>query len=360
MEKDLKIRLYPNKNQIALLSIIFGHTRFVYNYFLDYAKRTKDYKYTNWSKMLTALKNSDDTIFLKEADKFALQNSLRNLKVAYENFFSKRANEPVFKKKHNEQSYRTNFTNNNIVLYENSIKLPKLGNVKCKYGKDIKDNKIISVTIKLLKSGIYEASIIYECEEMMLPKTGNSVGIDLGVRKLITTSDNDKYISDLDIDRINNKIRKEQRRLSRCELHSKNYNKQRQKLAKVYQYKDHYMLDTIHKAAKAIVDRYDNIYMEDLDIKDLLSKQKLKKHKRKMLTSSLGKIKTLLEYKCERYGKTLKKIDRYYPSSQTCSKCGKTYNVKAIEIYKCSHCKTIIDRDYNAAINILNYGLSHN
>lgn len=360
MEKGLKIRLYPNKNQIALLNIIFGHTRFVYNYFLDYSKRTKDYKYTNWSKMLTDLKNSEATSFLKEADKFALQNSLRNLNIAYENFFSKRANEPAFKKKHNEQSYRTNFTNNNIVLYENSIKLPKLGNVKCKYGKDIQKNKIISVTIKLLKSGIYEASIIYECEEMMLPKTGNSVGIDLGVRKLITTSDGNTYISNLDIDRINNKIRKEQRRLSRCELHSKNYNKQRRKLAKVYQYKDNYMLDTIHKATKAIVEKYDMIYMENLDIKDLLSKQKLKIHKRKMLLSSLGQITTLLNYKCERYGKELKKIDRYYPSSQICSCCGKTYRVGKSETYRCPHCKLIIDRDYNAAINILNYGKAHN
>ena len=120
------------------------------------------------------------------------------------------------------------------------------------------------------------------------------------------------------------------------------------------------MLDKIHKATKAIVDRYDNIYMEDLDIKDLLSKQKLKIHKRKMLLSSLGQITTLLKYKCERYGKELRKIERYYPSSQTCSKCGKTYNVKASEIYKCPHCKTIIDRDYNAALNILNYGLVHN
>ena len=98
MEKGLKIRLYPNKNQISLLNIIFGHARFVYNYFLDYSKRTKDYKYTNWSKILTDLKNSDSTSFLKDADKFALQNSLRNLATAYENFFSKRTNEPVFKK----------------------------------------------------------------------------------------------------------------------------------------------------------------------------------------------------------------------------------------------------------------------
>ena len=194
----------------------------------------------------------------------------------------------------------------------------------------------------------------------MLLKTGNSVGIDLGVRKLITTSDNDKYISELDIDRINNKIKKEQKKLSRCKLHSSNWNKQRKKLAKIYQYKDNYMLDTIHKATKAIVTKYDIIYMENLDIKYLLSKQKLKKHKRKMLTSSLGKIATLLEYKCKHYEKELKKINRYYASSQICSVCGNVYKVLASEVYKCPHCKLIIDRDYNAAINILNYGIAHN
>ena len=358
MQKGMKIRLYPNKKQINTLCIIFGHTRFVYNYFLDYSKNNKDYKYTSWSKKLTELKNNEETKFLKEADKFALQNSLRNLKSAYDNYFSKRAKEPVFKKKHNTQSYRTNYTNNNITLYEKGIKLPKLGIVKCKYGKDIRDNKIISVTVKLLKSGIYEASIIYECEEQTIINTGKSVGIDLGVRKLITTSDNEKYISELDIDRLNNKIRKEQKKLSKCKLHSNNWNKQRKRLAKIYQYKDNYMLDKIHKATKAIVTKYDIIYMEDLDIKDLLSKQKLKKQKRKMLTSSLGKIRTLLEYKCEHYGKTLKKIDRYYASSQTCSNCGKTYKVKSNEVYKCPHCSLVIDRDYNAAKNILNYGIS--
>ena len=360
MQKGLKVRLYPNNKQINILNIIFGHTRFVYNYFLNYSKEYKDYKYTNWSRLLTELKNSEETNFLKDADKFALQNSLKNLSIAYSNFFSKRAKEPVFKKKHNLQSYRTNYTNNNIELYDKGIKIPKLGIVKCKYNKNIKNNKIVNVTVKLLKSGIYEASIIYECEEEKLLKTGNSVGIDLGVRKLITTSDNDKYISELDIDRINNKIKKEQKKLSRCKLHSSNWNKQRKRLAKIYQYKDNYMLDNIHKATKAIVTKYDIIYMEDLDIKNLLSKQKLKIHKRKMLTSSLGKIITLFEYKCKHYGKELKKINRYYASSQTCSVCGNVYKVKSSEIYKCPHCKLIIDRDYNAAINILNYGIAHN
>ena len=359
MQKGIKIRLYPNNRQINILNIIFGHTRFVYNYFLDYSKVNKDYNYNNWSKKLTELKNSEETIFLKDADKFALQNSLRNLKTAYDNFFSKRAKIPVFKKKHNEQAYRTNYTNNNIVLYDNGIKLPKLGIVKCKYNKDIKNNKIISVTVKYLKSGIYEASIIYECVELTIPKTRRIVGIDLGVRKLITTSHNDTYISELDIDRLNNKIRKEQRKLSKCKLHSNNWKKQRCKLAKIYQYKKNYMLDKIHKATKAIVTNYDIIYMEDLDIKDLLSKQKLKKHKRKMLASSLGKIETLLEYKCEHYDKKLKKIDRYYPSSQTCSVCGNTYKVKASETYRCPHCNLVIDRDYNAAINIMFYGVTH-
>ena len=360
MQKGIKIRLYPNKKQIDILNKIFGHSRFVYNYFLNYSKETKDYKYSNWSKILTSLKEKTETNFLKEADKFALQNSLKNLKRAYDNFFSHKTLAPVFKKKHNEQSYRTNYTNSNIVLYAKGIKLPKLGLIKCKYSKNIRNNKIINVTVKRLKCGYYEASIIYEALECSLSKTGKNVGIDLGVRKLITTSENETYISELDIDRINNKLRKAQRKLSKCKLHSANDEKQRKRLSKIYRYKNNYMLDTIHKATKTIVTKYDTIYMEDLDIKDLLSKQKLKKHKRKMLTSSLGKIRILLEYKCEHYSKALKKIDRYYASSQTCSKCGKKYKVKASEIFKCPHCNLIIDRDYNAAINILNYGIAHN
>lgn len=359
MQKGIKIRLYPNNNQVNILNKIFGHTRFVYNYFLNYSKENKNYKYADWSKILTTLKKNEKTCFLCEADKFSLQNALKNLSFAYSNFFSHRAKPPVFKKKHNEQSYRTNYTNHNIVLYEKGIKLPKLGIIKCKYHKKLEGLKIISVTVKRLKCGYYEASIIYECEQIGLNKTSKSVGIDLGVRKLITTSDNDKYISDLDIDRINEKLRVHHRRLSKCKLHSNNWEKQRKKLARIYKYKEDYMLDSIHKATKAIVTEYDIIYMEDLDIVDLLSKQHLKKHKRNMLSSSLGKIRVLLEYKCEYYGKTLKKIDRYYPSSQTCSMCGKTYKVKDKEIYHCPHCNLIIDRDYNAAINILNYGLSH-
>jgi len=360
MQKGIKIRLYPNKKQIGILNKIFGHTRFVYNYFLNYSKKSKDYKYTNWSKILTSLKINTDTTFLKEADKFALQNSLKNLSQAYDNFFSHRAEAPVFKKKHNEQSYRTNYTNSNIILYEKEIKIPKLGLVKCKYDKDIRNNKIVNVTVKRLKCEYYEASIIYEEEVKSLSKTGKSVGIDLGVRKLITTSENETYISDLDMDRMNKKLKKEHKKLSKCKLHSNNWEKQRKKLAKIYRYKDNYMSDIIHKATKAIVTKYDVIYMEDIDVKELVSKQKLKKHKRKMLTSSLGKIRILIEYKCEHYGKIVKKINRYYASSQICSNCGKTYAVKASEIYKCPHCKLIIDRDYNAAINILNYGITHN
>lgn len=359
MQKGIKIRLYPTKSQISILNKIFGHTRFVYNYFLNYSKNNKDYKYSNWSKILTTLKKNEETSFLREADKFSLQNALKNLSYAYSNFFSHRALAPVFKKKHNEQTYRTNYTNNNIVLYEKEIKLPKIGMIKCKYHKNLDGKKIINVIVKRLKCGYYEASILYECEQKVLNKTLKSVGIDLGVRKLITTSDHDTYIKVIDIDKINEKLRVEHRRLSKCKLHSNNWEKQRKKLAKVYKYKEDFMLDSIHKATKAIVTEYDTIYMEDLDIKDLLSKQKLKKHKRNMLTASLGKIRVLLEYKCKYYEKTLKKIDRYYPSSQTCSVCGKTYKVKDSEIYHCPHCNLIIDRDYNAAKNILNYGLSH-
>lgn len=360
MQKGIKIRLYPDDNQIDILNRIFGHTRFVYNYFLDYSKNNKDYKYNNWSKILTKLKNSEDTSFLKEADKFALQNALKNLSRAYSNFFEKRALAPKFKKKNNAQSYRTNYTNNNIVILDSKIKLPKLGYVKCRYNKDLSNVKIVNVTVKRLCSGDYEASIVYECEDISLAKTNKCVGIDLGVRKLITTSDNDTYISRLDIDRIDKKLKKCHKSLSKSIKDTKRYEKKRKRLAKIYEYKENYMNDIIHKVTKTIVTKYDIIYMENLDVKDLLSKQKMKKNKRKLIEASFGKIRRYLEYKCYIYDKRLITIDRYYASSQICSICDNKYKIGSGETYKCPYCNNILDRDYNAAINILKYGDSHN
>ena len=173
MKKGIKIRLYPNKEQINKMNSFFGCRRYVYNYFLDYSSSNKDYSYYSWSKELTSLKQKEDTSFLKEVDKFVLQNALKDLKSSYNNFFidikkeftsKKGFNKPKYvSKKNTYQSFRTNYTNNNIEILSKHIKLPKLGLIKCKYHYSFNDVKIISVTVSK-EANRYYASILVEEE----------------------------------------------------------------------------------------------------------------------------------------------------------------------------------------------------
>ncbi len=356
MEQGLKIRIYPSLKQEEQLTNIFGCKRFVYNYFLEYSKENKDYSYNSWSKLLTTLKNSEEHAFLKEADKFALQNALRDLKQTYRSLFAKRIRSINYKYKDDKQTYKTNYTNNNIKLSKESIRLPKLGDVPCKLSKDITSSKIISVTVSKSKDSKYYASIIYEGNVVALEKTNKEVGIDIGVRTSIYTSDNEKYLNIEGTDKIDNKIRKYQRRLSRKKKGSKNRIKVKKKLAKLYSYKKDYIMDKIQKATKEIVSKNDVIYIEDLDVNKLLNIQDIKKKKRKMISSKLSTIIRLLEYKAKMYEKQVHKIYKYYASSHYCSRCDTYHEIKDKEIFKCPNCNLVINRDYNASINILKRG----
>ena len=197
-EKAYKFRIYPNKQQEELIQKTFGCCRFVYNQYL--AKRIELYNadkstmnYYACSKDMTNLKN--DLEWLKEPDKFALQNSIKDLDIAYQNFFReiKKGNKqgfPKFKsKKHNKKSYKTKMTNNNIEVLEKQIKLPKLGLVKCKVSKQV-NGRILNATISQSPSGKYFVSIC--CTDVEIPQyssTGAVVGIDLGVKEFAITSD---------------------------------------------------------------------------------------------------------------------------------------------------------------------------
>ena len=369
MQKGIKIRIYPNKKQIETLVNTFGCKRFVRNHFLKYAEENNDYSYNNWSKQLTIMKQDEKYAFLKKCDKFALQNALKDLKAAYHNFFvdikkdktsRKFVNKPVFaSKKSEKQSYRTNFTNNNIEINKKYIKLPKLSKVKCKYNYDLSNIKIVSVTIVKTPANEYYASLIYEKENEVVIKTNKSVGLDLGVRTLITTSDKETYQNPIKLNKIEKKIKRLQRKISKKKLDSNNRKKIRIKKAKIEAHKANIINDAIHKATSKIVKSYDVIYLEDIDINNLVSKQEKRYNKRKLIATSLGKVRRYLEYKSKMYDKQIHYIDRYYPSSQICSCCGNRYDVKDSKIYQCPHCKLEIDRDYNAAINILRYGLVH-
>ena len=357
MKKGIVIRLYPTTEQAQLIIETFGCARYIYNYLLQYSKDNKIVNRFELQKQITILKQQEETSFLKKVDKFALQNACKNLSDAYNNFFRKKASFPQFKsKKKSKRSYQTNYTNGNIAFNEGHIKLPKLGLVRCSNNYRYSNDKIINVTVYQELDGKFYASIIYEANIISLPKTKKEIGIDIGTRKIVTTSDGIKYHLPTSINKLTTKCKREQRKLSRRDKDSKRYEKQRIALSKVYRKRINIVNDYMHKVSYSIVKNYDDIYMEDLDINQLLSIQENKKKKNKMIVSSLGKLIKLIQYKANMYDKQIHIIDKYYDSSKICSSCNNKYDIKDKEVYICPNCGLKIDRDYNAAINILRKG----
>lgn len=168
------------------------------------------------------------------------------------------------------------------------------------------------------------------------------------------------YVNPLKLDKIEKKITRLQRRISKTEINSSNRKKLRIKKAKIEEHKVNIINDYIHKITSSLIKEYDTLYIEDLDIKELITKQVVKRNKRKLISTCIGRLIKVLEYKAKMYDKQIHKIDRYYPSSKTCSRCNNTYEVKDSRIYQCPYCSLVIDRDYNASLNILRYGQQHN
>lgn len=369
MIKSLKIRIYPNKKQEELIIKTFGCVRYVYNYYLD--KRINAYKncgeslsYNECSKDLTSLKKELE--WLKEPDKFSLQSSLKNLDESYKRFFKGLGNFPKFKSKNNKKDfYTTSFTNNNIEIFENRIKLPKLGKVKYRDNSVIK-GKILNVTISKTKTGEYFASVTYEKEEKPLEKTGSFIGIDLGLKDFCIFSNGEKKSNPKYYTSLQDKLIREQRKLSRMQRLAldknrkledcKNYQKQRLKVARVHERIANKRNDFIQQLTSDIVKNHDIICLENLNVKGMLKNKKLAKS---ISDVSWYEFIRQLTYKAKWYGKDVIILDRWFPSSRTCHICG--YKKKDLQLkdrsWICPICKTIHDRDINAAINILNEGL---
>lgn len=375
MLKSIKIRIYPDINQKQFISKQLGCCRFIYNKLLDY--RRISFKDNNISisssqlgKYLTNLKKQKDYIFLTEVYDRCLRQTLIDLLNAYDKFFKLNNGYPKFKsKKDFKQSCRFPndvFNRKNYVC--NKIKgnritlITQLKNIlfKCSKRDEIylnhNQNKIHSVTLIKTSTEKYYLSILIDYDIKQKDKLDTVIGLDLGIKDFIVDSNENRYENKHFYKKQEKKLKNLQKQLNKKQKGSNNRNKLRIKLSKVHEKIRNQRLNYLHQITSKLVNENRVICIEDLNVNGMMSNHKLAKSIQDL---SLYEFRRQLEYKCKWYGRQLIIIDRFYPSSKTCHNCGYIY--KGLRLsdreWICPHCNKIIDRDYNAAQNILDEGL---
>jgi putative transposase len=357
VNKTYRFRLYPDKDQEVLLAKHFGCVRYVFNHFLNerkiqYQENSKSDNYYAQAAALTELKKQEETVWLKEVNSQTLQLALRSLDTAYVNFFRGNAKFPRFK----SRKHKNSFTIPQFGKLENgTLNIPKFKNgIKIKLHRDVK-GEIGKMSITRTPSGKYFASIFTKQVIEQLPKTDKVVGIDLGLKDFVITSDGIKFKNNRYTKTYARKIKREQQHLSRKQKGSNGFEKQKLKVAKVHVKIADCRLDTLHKVSYELVRDNQIIAIEDLNVKGMIKNRKLSKH---ISDAGWGNFVNLLQYKCDWYGRDLVKINRFYPSSKTCNDCGwinQDLNLSMRE-WTCRN-GHVLDRDLNAAKNILKEGL---
>lgn len=367
MNKAYKFRLYPNKEQEILFTKTFGCVRFVYNKMLAERKEMYEQYKDNKEelkkcKLPTPAKYKTEFEWLKEVDSLALANAQMNLQTAYNNFFrDKSVGFPKFKSKHKgKNSYTTNNVNNNIRIIGKKIKLPKLGLVNIVQHRQIPSDQIIkSCTISKTPSGKYYISILVKFGQSIQPispKKENVLGLDMDMKNFYTDNQNIKADYPRFYRKALEKLAKEQRKLSKCTKGSNNRRKQKLKVARIHEKIANQRKDFLHKKSRELVNIYDAIIVEDLNMKAMSQCLNLGKS---VSDNAWGMFTVLLKYKLENEGKLLVKVDKWFPSSKKCNECGEIN--KELQLsdreWICKTCGCVIDRDYNAAKNIRDEGL---
>lgn len=363
--KAYKYRIYPTKKQQELINKHIGCCRFIYNLCLEkkinaYKESKKSISRFELNKLLTALKKEKETSFLNEVSNESLQYAIINLDSAYQKFFKEHKGFPKFKSKRNAIDSFQVTQHTKVDFDKKKVYITKFREgIKCKFHRFF-EGKIKTSTISRTPTGKYYISILVELDEDNPSKKpidkSKAVGIDLGIKDLVITSDGKKYSSNKFIKRYSKELAKAQRHLSRKKKGSNTYNRQRIKVARIQEKIRNCRADKLHKISTDLVKNYDVICCEDLNVKGMEKNHHLAKS---ISDASFGMFVTILTYKAEWNGKQVVKVDRFYPSSKTCHCCG--YVNKDLTLndreWTCPHCGKTLDRDVNAAINILKEGL---
>jgi len=360
VKKAYKYRFYPTDEQAELLAKTFGCVRFVYNQILRvrtdaYYQAQESISYTGASAQLTQLKKSEEAAWLNEVSSVPLQQCLRNQQAAFSNFFAGRAKSPVFKKKTHKQS--ATFTSAAFRYKDEQITIAKSKQpLNIKWSRGLPSTPS-SITISKDFAGRYFVSCLCEFEPTLLPTNNKSIGIDVGITDITITSDGNKSGNPRYTKKYATKLAFAQRKLSKKKLGSKNRLKAKVKVARIHAKISDGRADFLHKKSTQYVNENQVICVETLRIKNMVKNPKLAKH---IADASWGELIRQIEYKALWYGRTLVKIDQWFPSSKRCACCGTIADKLPLEVrhWICPECHTELDRDINAAKNIRAEGLS--
>ncbi len=357
MKQRWTFRAYPTNEQKQQLAQVFGCARFVYNWGIDWRKSQFEagnkVGYHESSAALTRLKKEEGKEWLREVSCVPVQQALRDLDVAYRNFFEKRTGYPKFRSKYDSKQ-SAEYTTSAMKFEDGVLSFSKLGVMDFSNSRG-KIPQPSSVRVIKEADGRYFVSFCVEVEPAQFAKTGLTVGVDLGVSRLATLSTGEKIANPRNLYRYEQKLKTAQRKLARQKNGSKRRERQKQRLARLHSRIRDTRNDHLNKVAHSLVSRYDTICLEDLNIRGMVKNHNLA---RSLSDAALGAVVRKIESKANMHGKTVKFVDRFYPSSKTCSACGSINNRLTLSqrSWSCS-CGACHDRDENAAKNIERVGL---